>query len=163
TITPASLSTFHRVWQFAGAAVTSTPAVTDGIVYFAGWDAKVYALHAADGSQAWATPVAHLVDSSPAVTADRVIVGDNNGLVHALDRGTGAVDWAKPAETVGLPPLWGSPIVLADAGIVTVGVASAEESNAPGAALTFRGSLVALDLVTGEPRWRFYTTNNDAT
>lgn len=160
-VAAASLKSFHRVWQFQGPAVTSTPAIVDGILYFSGWDAKVNAVHAADGSKVWTTPVPHLVDSSPTVTQDRVFVSDNNGLVHALDRGTGAIVWSKPAETVGLPHLWSSPIVIPDAGLVVVGVASAEESNAAGKAFTFRGSVVALDAQTGNLRWQFYTTTND--
>jgi polyvinyl alcohol dehydrogenase (cytochrome) len=162
-ISPASFGTFHRVWNVLGPAVTSTPAVVDGVVYFAGWDARVRAVHAADGSPVWTAIVPHLVDSSPAVTADRVVVADNNGFVHALDRLTGGIVWSKPAETVGLPHLWSSPIVIPDAGLVVVGVASAEESNAAGKPFTFRGSMAALDLVTGEKRWQFYTTTNDFT
>jgi polyvinyl alcohol dehydrogenase (cytochrome) len=162
TLTASSLGSFHQVWQFQGPAVTSTPAVVDGVVYFAGWDGKVYAVHAADGSAVWTTTVPHLVDSSPAVTTDRVYVGDNNGLLHALDRTSGAIVWSKPAETVGSPHLWSSPTVIADANIVVVGVASAEESNAAGKAFTFRGSVVALDATTGDKKWQFYTTSNDA-
>jgi polyvinyl alcohol dehydrogenase (cytochrome) len=71
--------------------------------------------------------------------------------------------WSKPAETVGLPHLWSSPIVLPDVGLVVVGVASAEESLQSGKPFTFRGSVAALDLATGERRWQFYTTGNDAT
>ena len=161
-LTATSVKSFHRVWQFAGPAVTSTPALVDGTVYFGGWDSKVYALRAADGMKLWATQVPHLVDSSPAVTADRVIVADNNGLVSALDRTSGAVIWSKPAETVGLPHLWSSPIVIPDANLIVVGVASAEESMMRGKAYTFRGSVSALDLATGAVRWQFYTTNLDA-
>jgi polyvinyl alcohol dehydrogenase (cytochrome) len=162
TLTASSLGSFHRVWQFQGPAVTSTPAVVDGVVYFAGWDAKVYAVHANDGTSVWTTPVPHLVDSSPAVTQDRVFVGDNNGLLHALDRASGALVWSKPVETVGLPHLWSSPTVIPAANLVVVGVASAEESNAPGKAFTFRGSVVALDATTGDMKWQLYTTTNDA-
>jgi polyvinyl alcohol dehydrogenase (cytochrome) len=163
TISPASFGTFHRVWQFLGPAVTSTPAVVDGVVYFSGWDAKVRAVHATDGSAIWTMGVPHLVDSSPAVTADRVVVADNNGFVHSLDRGTGAIVWSSAAETVGLPHLWSSPIAIPDANLVVVGVASAEESNAAGKPFTFRGSIAALDAATGDKRWQFYTTTNDLT
>jgi outer membrane protein assembly factor BamB len=163
TISPSSFGSFHRVWQFAGPAVTSTPAVVDGVVYFSGWDAKVYAVHAADGSPIWTAAVPHLVDSSPAVTADRVFVGDNNGFVHALDRNSGAVAWSRAVETVGLPHLWSSPVAIPDAGLVVVGVASAEESNAAGKPFTFRGSIAALDTATGDKRWQAYTTSNDFT
>jgi polyvinyl alcohol dehydrogenase (cytochrome) len=162
-ISPASFGSFHRVWQFQGPAVTSTPAVVDGVVYFSGWDAKVYAVHAADGSPIWTAAVPHLVDSSPAVTADRVFVGDNNGFVHALDRNSGAVAWSRAVETVGLPHLWSSPVAIPDAGLVVVGVASAEESNAAGKPFTFRGSIAALDTATGDKRWQAYTTSNDFT
>jgi polyvinyl alcohol dehydrogenase (cytochrome) len=120
-------------------------------------------VHAADGTKVWTTAVPHLVDSSPSVTADRVFVGDNNGIVSALDRATGSVVWSKPAETVGSPHLWSSPIVLPDVNLVVAGLASAEESNAPGKAFMFRGSVSALDAATGAPRWQFYTSNNDTT
>ena len=159
----ASFGSLRRIWQFEGPAVTSTPAVVEGTVYFAGWDAKVHARNAADGAPVWTATVPHLVDSSPAVTSDRVFVGDNNGNVHSLNRASGAIVWSKPAETVGLPHLWSSPIVIPDAGIVVVGVASAEESNRANTPFSFRGSVVALDAATGNPRWQFYTTKGDTT
>ena len=94
------------VWQWTGAATTSTPAVVDGVVYLPAWDGKVYALHAADGSPVWTATLPNLIDSSPSVSADRVFVSDNKGFVHAIDRQSGEVKWSTPVDTHAEAHVW---------------------------------------------------------
>jgi serine/threonine-protein kinase len=101
--------------------IFSTPAVSDGAVYFHVRDDHVYALAAADGSLLWKTPAPapqgwisvyqDLTKSSPAVDRDRVYVGVNADLV-ALDRRTGAVLWkASTGRKVDSSPLVVGPTV----------------------------------------------------
>jgi len=93
-------------WKFrVPNQIFSTPAVSDGAVYFHVRDDHVYALKTADGSLLWKTPAPSpqswisvyqdLTKSSPAVDRERVYVGINADLV-ALDRTTGTVLWKAP-------------------------------------------------------------------
>ncbi len=160
TLSPENVSTLHMVWQWTGAATTSTPAIVDGVVYLPAWDGKVYALHAQDGSPVWTATLPNLIDSSPSVSADLVFVSDNKGWVHAIDRATGDVKWSVQVDKHAEAHVWSSPAFIADPGIVVVGVASGEEAlSAP---YTFRGSVVALNASDGTEKWRFYTTDNDS-
>jgi polyvinyl alcohol dehydrogenase (cytochrome) len=158
TLSPTNVAQLKELWTFMGPSTTSTPAVVDGVVYLPGWDAKVYALRLDDGSTVWTATLPDMVDSSPSVTDTRVIVSDDNGAVHSIDRMTGALQWSKAVDTHAEAHLWSSPAVVPEASLVVVGVASGEEqvfTDMP----TFRGSVVALDLATGEQRWRFETAS----
>ena len=48
-------------WKITGAAVTSTPAVVDGVVYVADWDGNLQAYEADTGRTVWTS---HLQDGS---------------------------------------------------------------------------------------------------
>jgi polyvinyl alcohol dehydrogenase (cytochrome) len=160
-ISPSNVGSLTRKWQFNGPSISGTPVILDGVLYVPGWDAKVYALSAADGSKVWTTDMPALIDSSLAVTAARVFVSDGHGAVHALDRNSGARQWSQPVDTHPQTHLWSSPIYIEDADLVVIGVASSEEVVVAGK-VTFRGSVVALDAASGKERWRFYTTAADA-
>jgi len=148
-------------WQQAAPGVTGTPAVLDGIVYWADWGGSVHANLLDDGTQLWARSFAVGFTSSPFVDDARVYVSDRHATVHALDRATGATLWSTLVDEVELTHLWSSPMV-AD-GVLVVGLAAdATQSNRqplPQATIaTFRGAVVGLDAATGEIRWRFETT-----
>jgi len=159
-ITKQNVSMLKEAWTFRGASNTSTPAVVDGVVYFATWDGKVHALDAGTGTVHWTTTLPDLIDSSPAVSDTQVFVSDDNGSVHALERGKGAVQWSKQVDAHPEAHLWSSPIYVASAGLLLIGVASGEEQTQM--PYSFRGSVVALDASTGAERWRFYTTTGDS-
>jgi polyvinyl alcohol dehydrogenase (cytochrome) len=161
TLGIANVASLRRLWSFDGPASTSTPAVVEGVVYLPGWDGKVYALRADDGSEVWTATLPNLIDSSPAVTATRVFISDDAGSMHALDRASGTVQWSVRVDAHPEAHLWSSPVYIAEAGLLVVGVASQEETLPE--PYTFRGSVVALDAETGQERWRVYTTDNDAT
>ena len=155
-----NVSGLKELWTFKGAAVTATPAVAGGVAYLPTWSGKVYALDARTGAQKWMTALHDLIDASPALSADAVFVADDQGSVHALDRAAGKVLWSKLVDKHAEAHLWSSPIYVAEANLVLVGVASGEEAvQQP---YSFRGSVVALDAKTGEERWKFYTTAGDA-
>lgn len=160
-LSPENVGKLTELWSFTGTGCTATPAVYEGVVYLPTWGGKVYALDAATGMQRWMTALPDLIDSSPAVTPTTVFVSDDQGSVHALDRNDGKKLWSKLVDMHAEAHLWSSPIYVADADVVLVGVASGEEAvQGP---WTFRGSVVALDAKTGEERWKFYTTaGNDA-
>ncbi|MBP6963759.1 MAG: PQQ-binding-like beta-propeller repeat protein [Armatimonadetes bacterium] len=77
--------------------ITTTPAVSKGVIYFAfkeGKSSKFVAFTSA-GKLKWKEPVdlGSPSYSSPIVTEDTVIVTANKGLILALDKETGAVRW----------------------------------------------------------------------
>jgi polyvinyl alcohol dehydrogenase (cytochrome) len=154
-----NVSQLKELWTFRGASNTSTPAIVGGVVYLSTWDGKVHALDAQTGKELWMTALPDLIDSSPAVSDTQVFVSDDNGSVHALERSKGTKQWSKVVDPHAEAHLWSSPIYIASAGLLVVGIASGEEQVQP--PYSFRGSVVGLDAKTGAERWRFYTTTND--
>ncbi len=158
-ITPDTVACLTPRWRLDDlAGVTSTPAVTDGRVYFGDWDGDVHAAAVADGTPAWVTPVGAAINDSPFVTAERVFVGDAEGFLHALDRATGEVQWSRELDAHPDAVIYGSPVVVG--GRVIVGVASTELA-ALMPEYDFRGSIVALAADDGAELWRVYTTTDD--
>ena len=81
-------------WQFAtGAAIHSSPAVADGIVYVGSQDSRLYALDAETGRELWSFAAESWVESSPAVADGVVYFGSNDGNLYALDARTGVERW----------------------------------------------------------------------
>jgi polyvinyl alcohol dehydrogenase (cytochrome) len=160
-IGPTTVASLVPAWETPGASCSATPAVVGGVVYLPSWDGSVVALRAQDGEQLWKAMLPSGVDSSPAVTRDRVLVSDVAGSVHALDRATGDVVWSVRADPHPEAHLWSSPIVIEAQNLIVLGVASYEEVIVKDA-LTFRGSVVGLDLTTGQERWKTFTTAGDA-
>jgi polyvinyl alcohol dehydrogenase (cytochrome) len=165
-LTPDTVGALVPVWQYAGPGVTSTPVVVDGHVFVGTWRGRLVVLDAATGRvvREIALPGAGTVDATPCVTADRIYIGDGAGTLHAIDRATGAVQWSTPLDPqTPTAHLYGSPVYLADVGLVVSGVASIELTLDGVTDYQFRGSVVAVDAATGAERWRRYLTANDAT
>lgn len=147
-------------------AVTSTPAVVDGVVYFGDWSGKLHAVRAEDGSSVWTTQLAAStagpsaqINNSPFVTSDRVYVGGADNLIYAVDRETGAKVW-DPHAQIGdqnLVIIWSSPNV-ADNTLV-IGVGSYEVfTNGP---YSFRGNVVGVDATSGDVNWTTFLTEGN--
>jgi eukaryotic-like serine/threonine-protein kinase len=71
----------------------SSPAVSNGTVYFGSSDGNVYALNARTGSLRWKFKTGDVVHSSPAVVGGTVYVGGWDTFFYALDASTGALEW----------------------------------------------------------------------
>ncbi|MHC5903940.1 protein kinase domain-containing protein [Streptomyces sp. S6] len=107
-------------------ALTGTPALVDGVVYFVRSDGTVTAVSAADGRQLWqkATEMDSL--SAPVVSASyqRVYFANRFGRLLALDRRTGAEVWRTSAlddpgnRTENYPP---QVLLVGDAIVATAG------------------------------------------
>ena len=84
-------------WSYAvgGAAMFSSPAVANGVVYVGSHDKSVYALNASTGALLWSSAYGGAIASSPAVANGLVYVGLFNGGLHALDASTGAKVWRR--------------------------------------------------------------------
>lgn len=90
------------VWKFETPKVIhSTPAVSDGKVYFGCWDSKVYAVNALTGEKVWDYQTgldANLnmmtgIQSSPSVIDSLVVVGSRDASIYALHNKTGKLIW----------------------------------------------------------------------
>jgi outer membrane protein assembly factor BamB len=71
----------------------SSPAVSNGLVYFGSGDGNIYALDAMTGAVTWTVKTGDVVHASPAVADGVVYVGSWDSYFYALDAGTGAVKW----------------------------------------------------------------------
>lgn len=154
-------------WTFAAHGdVSATPSVADGVVYAPDWGGYLNAVNSADGSVLWSYPISKYdgvsgsaARDTPAVFRNEIILGDQDGAhVFAVDRATGALIWSAQVDTHPLAVITANPVVFN--GIVYVGVASLEEGaaiNPDYPCCTFRGSMVALNAVTGALIWKTYT------
>jgi len=176
-------------WVYNAAGdVSATPAVVGGDLYFTDWGGMVSRLDAATGTKVWSQSVSDLVQpgagdggltgfmsrGTPVVTADAIIFGTgrtipdivkNQGLgafVVALDKDTGALKWKTPVHE-GHPAaaITSSPVI--NGSVVYIGVSSQEEGFGLSGNYThtFRGSVVALDVATGNVIWQTHTISDD--
>jgi len=94
TTAPGHPTTNRTIWIYrTGDAVSSSPAVVDGIVYVGSEDNKVYALNATTGAKIWNYTTGDEVSSSPAVVDGVVYVGSGDKNVYALNATTGVKIW----------------------------------------------------------------------
>ncbi len=169
-------------WSFTtGGDVSATPAVDGDTVYFPDWSGNLYAVDKTTGQQRWkaSIPAATGVPfdkacATPAVTEDKVIIGTQGsilapgggpgGKVLAFDKFTGALVWATVADPHPASIITQSATVFD--GRVYVGVASQEEALAgfvPGyPCCSFRGSMLSLDVDTGQILWKTYLAPSPA-
>src|SRR2546423_3848842 len=129
-----------------------------------GGDREVYALDAKSGCTRWAfkteAVVRTAVSFAPLSGTDQfaVFVGDLRANAYAVNALTGALVWRTKVEDHSAALITGAPTLYS--GILYVPVSSMEEvTGSPSAyqCCTFRGSVVALDIVTGKQIWKGYT------
>ena len=162
-------------WVFTtGSDVSATPTVAGNTVYFPDWAGNLYAVRANDGQLLWSRKISDynsrpgsLSRVSPAIVGDQLILGDNKSgdgaHVMAVDRKTGALRWITDVDSHPAAIITGSPVVHGST--VYVGVSSGEEALAVNPAYpccTFRGSMVALDVVTGRIVWKTFTVPDNS-
>ncbi|MFN2236382.1 MAG: PQQ-binding-like beta-propeller repeat protein [Anaerolineales bacterium] len=175
TLSVANVAQLAPKWVLnTGGDVSATPAVDADTVYVPDWAGNLYAVDKLTGAVKWQVSIADASDipgdkarSTPAVTEDKVIIGTQGsilipgggpgGKVLAFDKFTGTLLWATQVDSHFAAIITQSATVFD--GSVYVGVASQEEALAafvPGYTLTFRGSMLALDLDTGAILWKTY-------
>ena len=176
-ISPSNVETLAAKWTFTTEGdVSATPAVDGAKVYVPDWAGNLYAIDKKTGQQVWKVKIADVthvpVDkarATPALAGDKVIIGTQGsvlvpgggpgGKVLAFNKDTGALVWSTQADNHQAAIITQSATVFDNR--VYVGVASMEEALAafvPGYQLSFRGSMLALDLDTGAILWKTYTT-----
>ncbi len=82
------------LWNYTtNGAVSSSPSMADGRVYFGSQDKNVYALDAQTGGFIWKYPTESRILSSPAISNGKVYIGPDDGYVYALDAEDGSLIW----------------------------------------------------------------------
>jgi polyvinyl alcohol dehydrogenase (cytochrome) len=152
-------------WVFTAAGdISATPAVVAGSVYVPDWGGRLWKLDEKTGAVIWSRSLSEytgvagsLSRVTPAVVGDRLILGTLSGDVMAVDKNTGELLWKTEVDSHFAAVITQSPVVFG--GRVYVGISSIEEGFATDpqyVCCTFRGSVVSLDLETGELLWRTY-------
>lgn len=101
------------------APIRSTPAVSDGVIYFGGGDGVFYALNAETGKEIWKFKTGGPIYSSPAVTTSTVYFSSRDNNIYALQKKSGKVLWKfKMGNDIGKENYWdnylSSPIIVND-------------------------------------------------
>jgi outer membrane protein assembly factor BamB len=100
--------------------------------------------------------------ATPTIVGERIYTQGGTGIVNCLDARTGDVIWSRnTAEEFGVPvTTWGksgSPLIVADMVVISVGTADENAVNAgeerEEGISSANCSLVAFDIETGETRW----------
>ncbi len=168
TITPQNVSHLKPKWvATVGGDVSARPAVVNGVVYFPDWGGNLQALGAFSGGLKWrhqlsdyGFPADTVSRTSPAVFGGVLYIGTLGGAnLLAIDAVTGILKWKTTVDSQPHAILTGSPVVAGN--VVYIGVASTEEGVASLAGYqccSFRGSVVAVDALTGAVRWKAYMT-----
>lgn len=158
-------------WSYAFPAATrarSQPVAALGAVFVGSQDGTVYAFDLETGCAKWTSRVsaevrtAIVVEPLPAGAAPgrspRLFFGDLMGSVYAMDALTGKLLWKTRPDDHANATITGTPVPYD--GLLYVPVSSLEVVtvlNKDYACCTFRGSVTALDMNTGETRWRHFT------
>lgn len=142
----------------------SQPAVGWGAVYTGSQDGTVYAFDLHSGCVHWTFPASAEVRTAVVLTATDTplaVFGDILARIYAVNALTGELVWSRKADDHPSATLTGSP-ALVDARLF-VPVSSLEVIPAADpayACCTFRGSVLALNVVDGSEIWRHYTIPN---
>lgn len=150
-------------WSFALAG-GGQPIVVGDWLFTTNRGGKFYALDAKTGCVHWATDgvasrtTPMIVRSAIAPSGWATFIGTANRIVRAFDAQSGQELWhSESLESHRSSNITGSPAVFGDQ--LFVPLSSGEEAAAiqkTYACCTFRGSLVALDLKTGQKQWQTY-------
>jgi len=143
----------------------SRPTFAFGAVYFGSQNGVVYALDAKTGCKRWTFETSAEVRTPvtiPAIKGPSHIAyfGDIIGRVYAIDALTGRELWRHKVDDHPSATVTGAPVY--HNGMLYIAVSSLEEAtaNASYPCCTFRGSIVALNAVTGERLWKYYTISD---
>ena len=175
-ITAADLPRLKLKWAFGYAnvgAARAQPTVAGGRLFVASENGEVHALDPATGCAYWTFKAKAGVRTSPYVAPYRassgrrgqaVFFGDGRANVYGVDAQTGALLWTTHVDDHASAGVTGSPV--AHDGRLFVGVQGLSEegrgSTGGYPCCTFRGSLVALDVSTGQQLWKTYTIDETA-
>ena len=158
-------------WAFGFANANSAraqPTVAGGRVFVGSQSGAVYALDAKTGCTIWTFQAkggvrTAIVIGPRAGGGATAYFGDATPSAYAIDAASGDLIWARKVDDHPAAHVTGTPTLYQDR--LYVPVSSGEEGqggNARYECCTFRGSLVALNAVTGAVLWKTYTIADEA-
>lgn len=124
----------------AKVAIYGTPAVSGDLVYFGGYNGRVYAFDSGSLATRWVYPREDYLKpiiSGTVVALSKVYFSTSDGKVYALDAATGNKEWEFQAED----KIWSTPASDGDTLYVT----------------SFDNKLYALNAEDGRKKWEFET------
>ena len=164
-LTPAQVPALKLKWAFGFPGVSQAygqPTIVGGRLFAGSAGRKVYSLAADTGCQYWVFDAEAPVRAAITVAVNEnswvAYVADQRANVYAINALTGSLVWKKRiddytgAVVTAAPTLAGSTLYVA--------TSSTEEGlgvNPAYECCRFRGSVSALDIATGEVRWKSYT------
>ena len=167
-LAPGQVQNLKLKWAFGFPPNTtlSQPTVIGGRIFVGTMRGRVYSIDAAKGCWYWSIKTGAGVRSAMTVQLLPVsnqrryalYFGDVSAVVHAVDARTGEQIWTALANEHPMARITGAPVWYA--GRLYVTASSAEEVSAADPkypCCTFRGSVVALDALTGKRLWQTYT------
>jgi polyvinyl alcohol dehydrogenase (cytochrome) len=153
-----------------GGDVSATPAVDEERVYVPDWAGNLYAIDRDTGAVVWTRTISGYTGlagdkarTTPAISGDTLVLGNQGpfgggGKVLGIDKNTGDLLWATQVDDHFAAIITQSATI--HDGVAYVGVASQEEALAAlipdYPCCSFRGSMAALDIETGEILWKTY-------
>jgi len=161
-------------WAFAFPGATrafAQPTVVGGRVFVGSQGGTVYSLDARSGCVFWEhkaqADVRSAISIGPWTKASQeryaAYFGDGKASVYAVDAQTGELLWkTPPLDSHAVARITGAPLL--HAGRLYVPVSSTEEvlgGRPQYECCTFRGSVVALDALTGQQLWKAYTIQDE--
>jgi polyvinyl alcohol dehydrogenase (cytochrome) len=163
-----NVSRLELKWAFGfprGVSAFAQPSIASGRVFVGSDIGFFYALDASSGCAYWSFEALGSIRTAASIARVTgrpgvkyaVYFGDNKANVYALDARTGDLLWRTKVEDHFAARITGAPTV--SGGVVYVPVSASEGFAAATPSYpccTFRGSVVALDASTGEPRWKSY-------
>ncbi len=168
TLAPSNVGELKQLWVLtADGNVTATPAVVGGVVYFPDFGGSLWAVNGMTGKVLWKKPISRysgikgdVSRITPAYWQGSLITGEGTqtvstlrgAYVFALNAKSSRRLWLTKVEADPVAIITSSPVV--DDGVVYVGTSSkAETLNRP---VTYRGSVLALNVKTGKIIWQTY-------
>lgn len=139
-----------QAWSYCtGAPIFASLLVQNGVAYIASTDKSVAAIDIQHASVLWRFQGDSAFYSTPIIQQDRLYLGSLDGTISALDTHSGKPVWQTKVQTSG-SKIWSSPLIAGN--LLLFGLASTlvEKPKLP-------GQVIALDIRTGQLRWRAFT------
>ncbi len=164
-ITRAQVGNLKLKWAFGFAGVAATygqPTAFKGRLFVGSEDGTVYALDSATGCLWWTYKASATVKTAISIgnQGTTAFFGDTNGVVYAVKVDDGSLLWQARADPHPAARITGSPLLVDNR--LYVPVSSGEEGASADPdypCCTFRGSVVALDTISGKQIWKAYTVD----
>ncbi|HSS99697.1 MAG TPA: PQQ-binding-like beta-propeller repeat protein, partial [Terriglobales bacterium] len=152
-------------WAFAfpkQSMMAAQPAISGNRLYIGSADGTIYSLDSNTGCIFWKSHTEAGIRAAPHIVTTKektlAIFADLAANVYTFDANTGEQLWQKKVEDFPGARISGSPQIYENA--IYVPVSSVEENTSFDSkyeCCRFRGSIVALDLNTGQEIWKTYT------